>query len=250
MKKTLTVIVLLLVGLAPTLMADPWDANVDRATAAYNRDDYSTAERFFSRAVEAGCEDGVVLYRFAYSTEQLDGLEFAGPLYVNAQAALADGYPNHRYLASAQLKARAYQPSGGAAPAATTRRAGAVSVEEAKESFMVSFVSVFSVSIGLAFGQEIPGATLDPETEELRLEDFNLAALAAADSEIPYTSISGSVITEDGAMIADLTLGGGPVETIEFTLGSEQLQSQEGFSVTVTVNGRDIELEITEVDMP
>lgn len=64
--------------------------------------------------------------------------------------------------------------------------------------------------------------------------------------EIPYTSISGSVISEEDTMLADLTLKGGPAESIEFAPGSEQMQSREGFAITVTVNGSEMDLQITD----
>ena len=124
-----------------------------------------------------------------------------------------------------------------------------VSEDDAKQAFMVSFVSVLTASFGLAFGQEIPGATLDEETQELTLKDFSLEEIAGEDSDIPYTSISGSVISEEEAMVADLTLEGGPVESIGFTLTGDQLQSDDGFSITVTVNGNEMELEMTAADM-
>lgn len=124
-----------------------------------------------------------------------------------------------------------------------------VSEDDAKQAFMVSFVSVLTASFGLAFGQEIPGATLDEETQELTLKDFSLEELAGAGSDIPYTSVSGSVMSEEEAMVTDLTLEGGPVESIGYTLTGDQMQNQEGFSITVTVNGKEMELDITEADM-
>ena len=124
-----------------------------------------------------------------------------------------------------------------------------VSEDDAKQAFMVSFVSVLTASFGLAFGQEIPGATLDEETQELTLKDFSLEELAGAGMDIPYTSVSGSVISEEEAMVTDLTLEGGPVESIGYTVTGDQMQNQEGFSITVTVYGKDLELDITEADM-
>ena len=125
----------------------------------------------------------------------------------------------------------------------------AVSEEGAKQAFVVSFVSVLTASFGLAFGQEIPGATMDPETQDLTLEEFSLADLVGEDSDIPYTAISGDVVSEENAMVADLTLEGGPVESIGFTLTGDQMQSDDGFSITVTVNGKEMDLEITSADM-
>jgi len=125
----------------------------------------------------------------------------------------------------------------------------AVNEESAKQAFVVSFVSVLTASFGLAFDQEIPGASLDPETQDLTLDDFSLAELVGEDSDIPYTAISGSVVNEENAMVVDLTLEGGPVESIGFTLTADQMQSDDGFSITVTVNDKEMDLEITSADM-
>ena len=125
----------------------------------------------------------------------------------------------------------------------------AVSEDAAKQAFMISFVSVLTASFGLAFDQEIPGATLDKETGELTLEDFSLEELAGEDSDMPYTTVSGNVISEEDAMVVDLTLEGGPVKSIGYTLGGDEIQSDEGFSITITVNGKEIELEIMPEDM-
>ena len=128
---------------------------------------------------------------------------------------------------------------GGAAP---------VSVDEAKEAFTVGFVSVFMVSIGAAFGQEMEGVTLDEEAEEIRMDGFDITEFAQ-ESQISYTAVSGSVRSEDDRMVADLQLVGGPVTTITFSLGQEELQAADGFTTTVTANGVDIEITMTPADM-
>ena len=50
-------------------------------------------------------------------------------------------------------------------------------------------------------------------------------------------------------MAADLTMVGGPVESIQYTMSSEMLQSEDGFSITVTVNGREMDLDLTPEDL-
>jgi len=124
-----------------------------------------------------------------------------------------------------------------------------VSEGDAKEAFVLSMVSVLSASIGLAFGQDVPGATLEEETQNLVLDDFRLDEFFGADSELAYKSVSGTVANEEDAMVADLILEGGPVETIGFRLTGEQLQSAGGFSTTITINGKEVSLEITEADL-
>jgi hypothetical protein len=125
----------------------------------------------------------------------------------------------------------------------------AVTEDEAKEAFIVGFVSVFSASIGMAFGQPPAGVTLDEATNELTLDGFSIAELIGEDSAIPYTALSGTATTGENEMTASLTLEGGPVESLEFTMSSDQMQSSEGFTIAVTVDGEEMELEITEADM-
>lgn len=143
---------------------------------------------------------------------------------------------------------------GGDSGSGSSRGSGAeappVSMEEAKTAFIVGFVAVFSASIGLAFGQEVPGASLDPETEAMTLENLSLAELTSEEVDFPYSSISGTATPEgEDNMLADLTLEGGPVETLQFTLTSAQMQSESGFDITVVANGREMDLQVTPEDM-
>ena len=126
-----------------------------------------------------------------------------------------------------------------------------VSTEEAKEAFGVSFVAVMMASFSLAFGQEISGVSLDPETDELTLDKFNLADLfddPDAAEELGYSAISGTVNNVNDEMVANLSLEGGPVKTIEFTLGEAELQASEGFTTTVKINGKEMEIELAADD--
>lgn len=124
-----------------------------------------------------------------------------------------------------------------------------VSDTDAKEAFAYSFASAFMTSMGLAFGQEVPGATLDQETNELTLDGFDLNAFVDDPDASPYSSASGTISNEEGRMIVNLTLAGGPVETIEFSIGEEEMQAAEGFTIDVRINGVDMELEVTEDDL-
>lgn len=126
----------------------------------------------------------------------------------------------------------------------------AVSDEEAKQAFVISFGSVLIASMTTAFGEEIDGVELNEEGDELTLDGFDLGAyLGDGAPETPYTAISGTIDNEEERMNADLTLEGGPVESIEFSIGSEEMQASEGFSTTLTVNGREMELDITAEDL-
>jgi len=124
-----------------------------------------------------------------------------------------------------------------------------VSEDEAKEAYLLSFVSVFSASIGLAFGMEVDGVTLDKETDELTFAGFNPSEFLDGEFQPPYTDISGTVTSENDVMKADLTLKGGPVKSISFTTSEAVALSNSGFTTTVTINGKEIEMEITEQDL-
>lgn len=124
-----------------------------------------------------------------------------------------------------------------------------VSAIEAKQAFGVSYASVLIASFALAFGQDVEGATLDEETEELTFDKFNLTEFfgegdSDASEDIPYETVSGTVVPDGDAMTADLTLEGGPVKSIEFTLGQAEMQAESGFTTTVKINGKEMELEI------
>lgn len=126
----------------------------------------------------------------------------------------------------------------------------AVSEEDAKQAFVFSFGSVMIASIANAFGEELEGVSLNEEGDELTLDGFDFAGYMDADpDEMVYTSVSGTIANVDERMEANLTLEGGPVSAIEFSLGAEEIQASEGFSTTITVNGREIELDITTEDM-
>ncbi|MFW5738322.1 MAG: hypothetical protein ACOC6J_03865 [Spirochaetota bacterium] len=126
----------------------------------------------------------------------------------------------------------------------------AVSDEEAKQAFVISFGSVLIVSMATAFGEEPEGVELSDEGDELTLDGFDLTTyLGEGAPETPYSSISGTITNDEERMNADLTLEGGPVDSLEFSIGSEEMQATEGFSTTLTVNGRETELEITAEDL-
>jgi len=124
-----------------------------------------------------------------------------------------------------------------------------VSEEDAKEAYLVSFVSVFSASIGLAFGMEVDGVTLDKETDELTFDGFNPSEFLDDGFQPPYTDISGTVVSENDAMVVDLALKGGPVKSIAFTTSEAVALSNSGFTTAVTINGKELEMDITEEDL-
>ena len=140
------------------------------------------------------------------------------------------------------------QSDSGAQSGSAAQSAPTVSDDDAKMAFMVGFIAIFSASMGLAFSQEVPGAVLDEETNDLTLTDFSLTDMTSEESGITYTAVSGTALSGEEEMIADLTLVGGPVQSIQFNLDSAKLQSETGFSQTVTVNGHKMDLEIGPED--
>ncbi|MFW5745744.1 MAG: hypothetical protein ACOC2D_20900 [Spirochaetota bacterium] len=126
----------------------------------------------------------------------------------------------------------------------------AVTDEEAKQAFVISFGSVLVASMATSFGEEVDGVELNEEGDQLSLDGFDLSDhLGDGAPETPYTAISGTIDNEEERMKADLTLEGGPVDSIEFSIGAEEMQATEGFSTTLTVNGRETELDITPEDL-
>lgn len=127
-----------------------------------------------------------------------------------------------------------------------------VSDDEAKDAFVYSYASVLLVSFGFAFGETIEGVSLDQESGELSFEDFDLVAYlddSGALGETPYTSISGTARADGEGMDVDLTLEGGPVTSLSFSVNQAMMQQEDGFETTVTVNGNELELGITPEDL-
>ena len=86
---------------------EPWFQYAEEGDAAYNRDDYPAAAEAYRKAVYGeGCDDGIVLYRLAFSTEKLEGsTERTAALYQSAIRALSTQYPGHRYTEPAKSRA-------------------------------------------------------------------------------------------------------------------------------------------------
>ncbi len=86
---------------------EPWFQYSEEGDAAYDNDNYRAAAESYRKAVFGeGCDDGIVLYRLAYSTERLEGAtERTTALYQSAARALSAQYPGHRYIEPAQAGA-------------------------------------------------------------------------------------------------------------------------------------------------
>ena len=137
----------------------------------------------------------------------------------------------------------------GSADGAAASREPAVSEDDAKMAFTVGMVTVLSASMAAAFGEGMEGATFDAEKQVLTLEDFDLEVFKGEGVEIPYSSASGTAVSGEESTAVDLTLEGGPVKSISFDLTPEMFQSEEGFAVVLTIDGHEIEVEITPEDL-
>lgn len=129
--------------------------------------------------------------------------------------------------------------------------AAQVSEEEATQAFGIAFASTMMASMATAFGQEMEGMSYDEEAETVTFDKFSLSQLddsgdADATADMPYTTISGTLSNADGNLAAVLTLEGGPVTELEFTLSAAQLQGEGGDVVDLKVNGRDMQVNMTE----
>jgi hypothetical protein len=133
---------------------------------------------------------------------------------------------------------------------ASCQETATVTEEEAKEAFAYSFVSVMMISMGAATGRVPEGITLSQEEAKITLEEFDFYEFVGEDREdLVYESITGTIVGEDERLVADLSLAGGPVETISFSLGAEEVSAQEGFTTSVTINGTEMELDMQTEDI-
>ncbi len=104
MKTRVLVLVILVAGIGIAFSAPSWQDSVARGDEAYAADDYVVAARFYQRAVDMGCNDGIVRYRLGYSVEQVDGIDAAFRQYYSAIRLLKAQDPSHRYFDSAIAK--------------------------------------------------------------------------------------------------------------------------------------------------
>lgn len=124
--------------------------------------------------------------------------------------------------------------------------------DAAKGAVLVSYVTVLSASFAIAFGQEVPGVVWDDETKVMTVENLSLAQFYGEDlpGEVEMTGFSGTVSNdENNAMIIDLKLDGAPFESISYTVSEEQINNATGFTMPVIVDGRELDVTITESDL-
>lgn len=110
-----------------------------------------------------------------------------------------------------------------------------VSEEEAQKGFAVAFGSFFMGMMSAAMGGGGEGVEMSEEGDEFIFDDFDVTEIATG-METEYTSMSGTVGEKDGGMIAELTLEGGPVETLAFEV-AEDFDLEGSTEIEVTING-------------
>ena len=108
--------------------------------------------------------------------------------------------------------------------------------DEAANAFSVSMQAYLYGTMMCAFGQNPPGAELEQTDSEVSIifDELNLAALGVEDED-GYTAISGKVTTSetDGGsnMTADLTLSGGPIKSLHWSVENYDMTSEAGDEV-------------------
>ena len=114
--------------------------------------------------------------------------------------------------------------------------------EEVERAFVVSFSSVLMASMGAAFGADMEGVTMDEETQAVSLDGFDITELGTE-----YTSISGEASGTGESMSIDVTLEGGKVKSISYTVSD--FQDSDSIKTTVKANGKEYDLDMTAEDM-
>lgn len=88
-----------------------WEYYAYKAHIAYDKDDYPIAHALYKNAISAGCNDGIAWYRYAYSREQLFGLnQETITAYETAYGFLTVQYKSHRYVQYARNKSGRLRP--------------------------------------------------------------------------------------------------------------------------------------------
>lgn len=110
-----------------------------------------------------------------------------------------------------------------------------VTQEEAQKSFAVAFGSFFMGMMSASMGSGAEGVEMSEEGDEFIFDKFDVSEIAAG-METEYTTMSGTIGEKDGGMIADLTLEGGPVTSLQFEIG-EELDLENASEIEATING-------------
>jgi ABC-type glycerol-3-phosphate transport system substrate-binding protein len=141
---------------------------------------------------------------------------------------------------------------GGSSGSSGSARSSSVSEEDAIAAFTITASVVMMSAMFLAFGQEIEGISMDDENT-LVFDNVSIASMfegmgEAADDlpDIAYTTFSGTAASSEEGTVIDLSLEGGPVSTLKYTLTEEMISIGEDETVTVSMeaNGNTLNIDI------
>lgn len=121
--------------------------------------------------------------------------------------------------------------------------------EDVSEAFGLSFQVYFFSALMSAFGQTIPGCTI--EDNVMVMKDVDLLSLDL-DNSIGYTRMSGTITTTERAdgetdMKADLTLTGGPVKSLKWEVKNFSMESPDGF-FDITADGKNYHFNFSDFE--
>ena len=121
--------------------------------------------------------------------------------------------------------------------------------QEAKEAFLISLAAVLTSSLLVGLGQKVTGVVLNQASETVTLNRLNVNRLFEGQVPTDIDYISGKVTGPGNDIVADLTIDGGPVTTLQYTIAGSKIESQTGFTVLVIANGHEIEVVVTDDDL-
>jgi hypothetical protein len=121
--------------------------------------------------------------------------------------------------------------------------------EDVSQAFGLSFQVYFFSALMSAFGQTIPGCTI--EDNAMVLKNIDLATLDLSEPGT-YRTMSGTITTTERAdgetdMKADLTLTGGPVKNLKWEVKNFSMESPEGF-FDITADGRNFRFNFSDFE--
>jgi hypothetical protein len=123
-----------------------------------------------------------------------------------------------------------------------------ITEEEVQQAVMVTYQAVLSGSIAVAAGVRTPGVRSGDTRGTIRFSDYNVSGYGT-----PYTSINGTVggdsdtlLVGPGEALVDVSLSGGPIETLAFVVDLVEIQTATSLSTTAIVNGGEREVSITD----
>ena len=126
-----------------------------------------------------------------------------------------------------------------------------LSDENISNAVGATFASGFIVSMMTAFGKEVKGAEYDKKTNVTTFKNFSFKDLQNGDDlieEFGYTSMSGTFSgnEKESNITMDVTLEGGPVKTLKYSIGADVMQGKtQKVKIDVVANGTARSIEFT-----